>query len=342
MQLRETPALGGTIMRLPEFTYFSPTTVSEACALLREHEGHVRLMAGGTDLLVSMKQQITTPEHVVGLKGIPDLRYIRQDADGTRIGALTPISTLERSPVVSSRFPILAEAAGAIAAPNLRNMGTIGGNICLDTRCCYYNKSRDFRDSIGSCLKLGGDVCHITGRKGRCLAVSQGDTAPALIALGAKVTLQSDGGSKTIPIEDLFRSDGKDYLALVPGEIVTEIIVPDPRPNTCGSFRKARTRKAIDFATASAAISLTLTDGICEDIRIVLGSVGTHPVRVVKAEEALRGKRLTADLIEEAASCASAAASPAANILDAPPSYRRELAGALVAEAVQEAVSRAL
>lgn len=328
-------------MYLPAFQYLAPSTVSEACSLLSRFEGRVQLLAGGTDLLVSMKQKVKTPEYVVALKGIPDLSGIREDADGMRIGALTRISAVEKSEAIGARFPILAEAARSVASPNLRNAGTLGGNICLDTRCCYYNKSSDFRDAMGPCLKCGGDVCHVSAKGKKCLAVSQGDTVPALIALGAKVTIQSDSETKTLPVEDLFRNDGRDYLALKAQEMITEIIIPNPKLNTGGSYRKARPRKATDFASASAAVSIVLVDGICEDVRIVLGSVGTRPLRVHKAEEALTGKKITSDLVEEAASYARDAAKPVANILHVSPAYRRELAGALVKEATQEALSRA-
>lgn len=328
------------MMHLPEFEYLAPKTISEACSLLSQFKGHVKLVAGGTDLLVSMKQKVKTPEHVIGLKGIPGLSYIKQDANNLSIGVLTRISDLERSDVINARFPFLADAARSVASPNLRNVGTIGGNICLDTRCCYYNKSDSFRNSMGPCLKFGGDVCHVVTKGKKCFAVSQADTVPALIALGARVVIQSSDEKRDAAIDELFRDDGKDYLNLKLEEMITEILIPNPRPHTGGSYQKVRARKATDFASASASVNITLRSGICEDIRIVLGSVGSSPLRVVRAEETLRGKKISEDLIEEAAEHAYKGAKPVANILDFPPSYRKEMARVMMIRATREALSR--
>jgi len=217
-------------MRIQEFEYFAPKTATEACSFLSQFKGHVKLMAGGTDLLVSMKQKIKTSERVIGLKGISDLSYIRQTGPDLSIGSMTRIGTLERSDIINSRLPFLADAARSVASPNLRNAGTIGGNICLDTRCCYYNKSDSFRNLIGPCLKLAGEVCHVASKSKKCFAVSQGDTIPVLIALGTKVAIQSLDGKRTIPLEDLYRDDGKDYLTIGPEEMITEISIPGPKP----------------------------------------------------------------------------------------------------------------
>ncbi|MEW6663637.1 MAG: FAD binding domain-containing protein [Thermodesulfobacteriota bacterium] len=327
-------------MRLPEFSFLAPKTLSEACSLLEKHKGHAKLIAGGTDLLVSMKQKIKTPEYVIDLKGIPDLRYIEQDGNGVKIGILTSISALARSGVVQERFPVLADAALSVASPNLRNAATLGGNICLDTRCCYYNKSDAFRRSIGACLKFGGDVCHVTKKGKRCFAVSQADTVPALVALGVKLKIESADETKVVPIEGLYRDDGKGYLSLKAEEIITEVRIPNPEPCTGGSYRKFRVRKATDFALASASVVITLKDGLCKDVRVVLGSVGSRPIRVAKAEEVLRGNHITEGAIEEAADLACQVAKPVANIVSVPPSYRKEVARAMVAQATREALSR--
>ncbi len=327
-------------MYLPEFEYFAPQTVAEACSLLSEFKGRVKLMAGGTDLLVSMKQKVKDPGHVVALKRIPDLSYIREDANNVNIGIMTTIAALERSNEVNARLQVLADAARSVASPNLRNAGTVGGNVCLDTRCCYYNKSDSFRESIGACLKFGGDVCHVAPKGKKCFAISQGDTVPALIALGASAVIRSAHETKSIPLENLYRDDGKDYLNLNADEMIVEIQIPNPKPHTGGSYQKARVRKATDFALASACVNIAVQNGICEDVRIVLGSLGSSPIRAVKAEEILKGARVTDDVIEEAAERAYKHAKPAANIVKAPPSYRKELARAMTVRAIREALSR--
>ena len=186
-------------MHIPEFEYFAPKTVSEVCSLLGRFKGRTTLLAGGTDLLVSMKQKVKTPEHVIGLKGIPGLRHITQHAKDLSIGVLTSIGALERSDVINVHFPALADAARSVASPNLRNVGTVGGNICLDTRCCYYNKSDGFRNSIGLCLKRGGGVCHVATKAKKCFAVSQGDTIPVLIAWAPKLRYSPWTGGRSSP-----------------------------------------------------------------------------------------------------------------------------------------------
>jgi len=327
-------------MRLRKFNYLAPKTISEVCSFLKEYEGHAKVMAGGTDLLVSMKQRVKTPEQVISLKGIPDLSYIKQNEKEMKIGAMTLISDLERSIDVREHFPILAQAARCLASPNLRNLGTLGGNICLDTRCCYYNKSDAFRKPMGPCLKFNGDVCHVVKKGKKCLAIFQADMVPALIALAATLKVESSDGEKTIPIEDFYRDDGKDYLKLKVGEIVSEIQIPNSGVGTGGSYQKLRTRKSGDFALVAASVNLKLRNGLCEDVRIVLGSVGTCPIRVGKAEDMLRGKKMTDDVIEEAAEFAYKDAKPVANIVNVPPSYRKEMARIMMIQAAKEALSR--
>jgi 4-hydroxybenzoyl-CoA reductase subunit beta len=328
-------------MRLPTFNYLAPTSLSEACFLLKEHKGGVAVMAGGTDLLVSMKQRVKTPQYVLGLKGISDLTYIKADGKTLTMGIMTPLIDIENSPVINEQFSLLAEAAKSVASPHLRNMGTLGGNICLDTRCCYYNQSKFFRKSIDVCLKFGGEVCHVVKSGKRCYAISQGDTVPALIALGATVKIQSTEGEQVIPVEELYQDNGKDYMKLKSEELIAEVQIPTPGPHTAGSYKKLRIRKSIDFALVSAAVNLSIKEGICEDIRVVLGSVGSAPIRVIKAEEAMRGKKLTEDVIEEGVELAYKDAKPVSNILDVSPSYRKEMVRVTMRRATKEAISRA-
>jgi CO/xanthine dehydrogenase FAD-binding subunit len=193
---------------------------------------------------------------------------------------------------------------------------------------------------MGPCLKFGGDVCHVVKKGKKCLAIFQADMVPALIALAATLKVESSDGEKTIPIEDFYRDDGKDYLKLKAGEIISEIQIPNLGSGTGGSYQKLRTRKSVDFALVAASVNLKLRNGLCEDVRIVLGSVGTCPIRVGKAEGVLRGKKMTDDVIEEAAEFAYKDAKPVANIVNVPPSYRKEMARIMMMQAAKEALSR--
>lgn len=328
-------------MRLPTSNYLAPTSLSEACSLLKEHKGEMAVMAGGTDLLVSMKQRVKTPQYVMSLKAISGLTYIKANGKTLAMGIMAPLTDIENSPVIKEQFSLLAEAAESVASPHLRNMGTLAGNICLDTRCCYYNQSKLFRKSIDKCLKFGGEVCHVVKSGKRCYAISQNDTVPALIALGAAVKIQSTEGEKVIPLEDLYQDDGKDYMKLKPEELIAEVRIPTSGPHTGGSYQKLRLRKSIDFALVSAAVNLIIKDRVCEDIRIVLGSVGSAPIRVVKAEEVMRGKELTEDVIEQGAELAYKDAKPVSNIVDVSPSYRKEMVRVTMRRATKEAIARA-
>jgi 4-hydroxybenzoyl-CoA reductase subunit beta len=307
--------------------------------MLKEYKDQAKVIAGGTDLLVSIKQRVITPQYLINLKEIPDLNYIKQNGKEIKIGILTLMSDLESSSVIKEHFSILAEAASVVASPLLRNMGTIGGNICLNTRCCYYNQSEFFRKSIEVCFKFGGEVCHVVKKGKRCYAVSQADTVPALIALRAKVKVESADGEKIIPVEELYNDDGKDYINLKAEEIITEVQIPTPSPNTGGSYKKLASRKSIDFPFAGAAVNLSLKDGLCEDIRVVLSAVGSSPVRVVKAEEVLRGKTITDELIEEASEFSSKEAKPFANVVGVTAPYRKAMARVMTKRATKEALS---
>jgi len=327
-------------MSLPEFIYETPATVSEVCAMLEKYQGRAEVIAGGTDLLVSMKQRVKAPECLISLKKVSGLRYIRRNGEELQIGAMTTIGDLVRSREVKKSYPVLAEAARCLASPNLRNVATVGGNICLDTRCLYYNKAVPFRKAIGACLKFGGDVCHVAKASKKCFAVSQADLVPALIALGAKVKVNGAREERVVPLEELYRADGKDYLALKRGEIVSEVRIPGAAPGTGGSYQKIRLHKSTDFAYVSAAVNLNIKEGVCEDIRIVLGSAASSPVRLFKAEGFLKGKKITGDLIEEAGAIAYQAAKPVGNMINAGPSYRKEAARVMVVQAINEALSR--
>ena len=338
-------------MRLPKFEYLTPKTMEEALSLLNEHRGEARIFAGGSDIFVSMKQRVVTPKYLVNLNKIPDLDYIKNGENGLRIGPLTTLDTIEKSSVIKEKFPMLSHAAGEVGAPQLRNMGTIGGNISLDTRCWYYNQSHFWRKSRPVCYKLGGDSDNCQGfelwenfpsSKGNvCYSVYSGDTAPSLISLGASLKLKSSEGERTIALKDFFTGDGKKPFELESSEIITEIQVPDPPPYSGGAYLKLRLRGAIDFPLLGVATIVTLDskDGICKEAQIVLGAVSSGPIKVAGAEDILKGKKIDDALMEEAGQIAYEEANPVPNI-GSSPTYRKMMTKVFVKRALAAALKQ--
>lgn len=338
-------------MRLPKFEYLTPRTMEEALSLLNEHRGEAGIFAGGSDIFVSMKQRVVTPKYLINLKKIPDLDYISNGKDGLRIGPLTTLDSIEKSPVIKEKFALLSKAAGDVAAPQLRNMGTLGGNIALDTRCWYYNQSHFWRKSRPVCYKLGGDSDNCQGfelwenfpsSKGNvCYSVYSGDTAPSLIALGASLKLNSSEGERTIVLKDFFSGDGKKPFELESSEIITEIRVPNPPPYSGGAYLKLRLREAIDFPLlgVAAVITLDAKDGICKEAQIVLGAVASGPIKVASAEDSLMGKKIDDALMEEAGQMACEEANPVPNI-GSSPTYRKMMVKVLVKRALAQALKQ--
>jgi len=329
-------------MRLPKFDHLRPASLEEACALLAEHRGEARILSGGTALLTYLGQRLLTPKYVISLRGISGLNYIEYDeANGLRIGALTPISDVVTSPVIQERYPLLCQAAKGIGVPAIRYMGTVGGNLCLDTRCIYYNQSFFWRQVRPACFKRGGKLCHaVKGGEG-CYSVYQGDLAPALLALDARVKLAEAGGERLIPLSELFTGRGEAPLSLDPEEILTEVQIPPLPQNSVGSYQKLRVREAVDFPLAGVAVMLNLDGGkVCSRARVVLGAVGPAPIEVAEAEQALQGEEITAKEVNEAAEEAFKNAHPVNNLsLGAP--YRRKMVRVLLKRAVDQCLKLA-
>lgn len=302
------------MLRLPPFELRRPSTLAEAAAILAgagaDSGGSVRLVAGGTDLWPNMKRGVQLADTVVSLLSIPDLAGF-EDGTGSgsgngelRLGATTTLNRIAASPRVRRRFPALAEAARSISTPVLRNMGTIGGNLCLDTRCNYYNQSEEWRRSVDYCMKEEGTVCWVAPSSRRCLAVAAADTAPVLCALGATARLVSVRGERQLPVAELYRDDGIEYLTKAPDEILVDVTLPPSSDaGRCRSaFLKLRRRGSIDFAVLSVAAAVWLDGGgRVRDAALWLGSVASHPRPVPAACEMLRGHALDEDLIAEAA-----------------------------------------
>lgn len=331
-------------MRLPALEHLEPSSLVEVCRLLQEKGGEgIKPLAGGTDLLVSMKQRVITPRYLVNLKGLPELQGIEYDEDqGLRIGPALTLRELQSAPAVPRRYPALGEAAHVVGAAQHQFMGTVGGNLCLDTRCWYYNQSHAWRQSRPPCLKLGGEVCHVIKGGKACLAAYQGDLAPILLALGSEVRIIHAGGERTLPLEELFTRQGKSPHALQSYEILSGIRVPPPLVASGASYQKLRLRESIDFPLVGAAVALSLErgDGVIHAARVFLTAVGSGPIRVPGAEQALRGKPLSMDALEKAGEEASRAAHPVAN-MPTSPDYRKKMAAVMVKRAAREAYERA-
>jgi len=329
-------------MRLPDFEYVEPKSTEEACAFLKEHVRESKLIAGGTDLLPSMKQRIFKPKYVVNLGVLPNLDRIEFDEKtGLRIGALVKVRSLETDAMIRERYPMIGQAAEAVGSVQLRQMGTVGGNLSLDTRCYYYNQSDFWRKCRPVCIKMGGETCNAVGGGKKCFAVFSGDLAPALVALGAKIVLRSAKGERSLPLAEYYSGDGAKPLSLGPEEVLTRVEVPVVPKGAYGSYQKYRIRKSIDFPLAGvgALVVLEGKEKVCREARVVIGAVGTRPEEVKGIGELLKGKKMTESLIEEASEMAFKMARPVANAASTP-TYRKRMIKILVTRALKEAFSR--
>src|SRR5438876_6215943 len=321
------------MMRLPPFTYLQSRTVADAVKYLGDHAADAMLVAGGTDLYPNMKRRQFESKILVGIGGVAELRGVRGSArDGFTVGAGTTLAALARHPEIVRHYPGLATAAGLVSSPQLRNMGTIGGNLCVDTRCNYYNQSFAWRKAIGFCMKKDGDICLVAPGSSRCWAVSSSDTAPVLWSLGATVRLVGAGGERTIPMPALYRDDGIEYLARRPDEVLTEILLP-PGDGWSSIYLKLRRRGSFDFPVLGVAVAARMEGDTVRDARIVLGAVASQPRPSEKAAAALVGQRVTRELIAHVADLAAGPAKPLDNT-DFTHPYRKKVTRVFVARAV--------
>ena len=319
-------------MSLPQFKLLRPRTLEEALAFLAKHSPNdvgagvspVRVLAGGTDLIPSMRQKLFDPQFVLDLRHLQELKGIRQQGRGIEIGALTPLTAIEHSDLLRRRYPVLTEAAATVASPVLRNMGTIGGNICLDTRCLWYNQSLTWRKGCGFCIKKDGDLCHVAPGGTKCWAVFSGDTPPALLCLNAEVEIVSPAGTRHIPLREFYTGLGDIYRKLQPNELLTRIFLPESSADYRGVYRKLRIRGSIDYPLAGVAVVLKRSNGHISDARIALTAVNPAPVLVKGASEALAGKVLDETLAENVGDLAARTAKPLTTSA-LTPEYRREI-----------------
>jgi len=290
-----------------------------------KHAGSVRVLAGGTDIIPSMRQKLFEPEYVADLRAIGEIRGIKPQTDGSvEIGALTTIHTIERSDFLREHYPVLSEAAGTVASPVLRNMGTIGGNICLDTRCLWYNQSLTWRKGCGFCIKKDGDLCHVAPGGTKCWAAFSGDTPPALLCLKAEIEIASPNGTRRVPLADFYTGLGDNYRNLQANELVTRVFLPASSKDYRGVYRKLRVRGSIDYPLAGVAVVLKRSNGHVSDARIGITAVNPAPLLVKGASELLAGKAVDEALAEAAGDLAAKISKPLTTSALSP-EYRREM-----------------
>lgn len=289
------------------FKIAQPQTIEQVTSLFAEKRDGYFLMAGGTDILDEIKNGTVEPEVVVDLKSIPNLSYIRKEKDGVRIGAMTTIAELTENSTIKNDYPGLVQAALSLATPQLRNVGTVGGNLCQRPRCWYY------RDPEVLCRKKGGTRCFaFKGRNkyhaiiggGVCYIVCPSDLAPALISLEAEISISSPKKDKTIPLQDFYvlpQVNVRKENILEPGEVVREVKIPLAKSGDKSAFLKLKERGTWDFALISAAIKANISGGIFNELKIVLGGIAPIPWRLEKAEKLIKGKKVSEQMLREAA-----------------------------------------
>jgi 4-hydroxybenzoyl-CoA reductase subunit beta len=322
------------MMRLPRFRYLAPPTLKEAARVLAGEGPEAMVVAGGTDLYPNMKRRHQVPKTVVALRRLERLRGLRGNARrGFTLGPLTTLTEMEESAALARAWPGLHEAVRTISTPILRNMGTIGGNLCLDTRCNYYNQNYEWRRAINFCMKCDGEICWVAPGSDVCLAVSSSDGAPMLAAIGARLRLVSAAGERTIETKDLYVRDGIHYLSKRPDEILTGIDLP-PADGWRTAYRKLRRREAFDFPVLGVAACLRFDGPVVAEARLWLGAVASAPVAADDAARALAGRPLDDEAIDTASRLAYPKAKPVDNT-DFGVRWRKEMARLLTRDALR-------
>src|SRR5436853_3600014 len=338
------------MMRLPQFEYLSPRTVAEAVEMMTDADPDARFVAGGTDLYPNMKRRQQTPKTVISVMRVAELRNIRGDEySGITIGARALLSEICRHKLIEQVYPVVTQAARLIATPLLRNMGTIGGNLLLDTRCNYYDQNYEWRKGINFCLKKDGDICWVAPGSSKCWAVQSSDLVPVMVAIGAKFRLMSTLGERMIDAAGFYNDDGIDYLKKRPDELLVDIHLP-PTNGWRASYQKLRRRGAFDFPVLGVAAwikldgqaknadgtsALPASSGRIEDAKLVLGGIAPSPIEVNDAANALIGHPLNDDQIQAAAEACYIKARPLDNT-DFVYQWRKQMARQYTIRALEE------
>lgn len=325
-------------MTMSAFQVARPHSIEDAVRVLAENGPDAMIIAGGTDVVPNLQMRLFSPRVLVDLKPLRGLAEIEfSPRHGLRIGAMATLTQILDSPLVREKFPVLASAIGTIAGPLQRNMGTLGGNLCLETRCRWYNQSYLWRKALGGCLKKEGDICHVAPGGDYCWAAWSGDSAPALLALDAELEIAGPRGTRRIPLDKFYKNDGMDRINLGRDELVTAVHVPAAMAGRRGIYHKLRIRDSIDYPLAGVAVTMDVDrNGICLDARIALTAVNPAPLLLRQAVEWLVGQTISSDLIERVAHAAIQTGKPLTTSASTPV-YRREMVRLFTRRALEEA-----
>ncbi len=286
---------------MKNFSYFKPAELGEALSLLAEHKEKAKLLAGGTDLIPQMKRSLSAPTIVIDLKGIPALSEMSEGEEGLKIGAGVTLGSLERNPRLASRYPSLQAAVTHVAMPAVRNGATIGGNVCLDTKCIYRDQVWTWDRALPPWVKSGGEKCYAVPGGKACHASFAADTVPILLALQARAKIVSPLGERVIPVAELYTGNGIRPLNLSGNELLTEISLPRQEPDSGAAYFRYSMRKAIDFPTVSVGAFLAKGNGLCTEARVVVGAVSPGPLRLLETERFLKGRKITEAYLQDCA-----------------------------------------
>ncbi len=321
-------------MQLPQFEYIRPKSLAEGLQTLAEHGDNIAVMSGGSDLLINMKFRLDAPAYLISLNGLDELKQVEETDDGgLRIGAGCVLTDLVENALISERYPALCDAIRSVGSRHVRNMGTIGGNICLDTRCWYTNQSETWRETRSGCFKTDNELCHVIKTATKCHALSSTDSGPMLIAMDASVVLTSVDGERTVPMCEFYCDDGIDHTVLKPGEVLTALLLKPPVGRAV--FAKLSQREGLDFAAGAFAAAMTGSNEKPESVSLVMGSIAPEPRVMEKAQQILMESGFSDEAIEEAAGGFRSALSEVTNLFT-PSGYKRRLIRALIKDALIE------
>lgn len=321
-------------MQFSDFDYVKPTTLEEGLELLQKSKGKAQILAGGTDVLFNMKMGLFQPETLINIKSLPELTNVEEQSDGTlRIGTCCRLTTLIDHPLIVERYPALNKTIKGIASWHVRNMATIGGNLCLDTRCWYTNQSKEWRDARELCFKTDGNICHVIKSSPDCVAINSSDSALILMVMDTHVTAAKVGATRDIPLVDFYRDDGMDHTVLEPDEILTMITVPPCSDRLM--FSKIAPREGLDFSLGAIAAGVNQSGDKISTVKLVIGSLISQPLMLKNTAKIVLDGGLSDDVIESAAEHAVEEAGLLTNLYSIV-AYKRELIKALVKRALTE------
>jgi len=314
------------MLRLPEFNYVQPKSLKESARVLADLGAEAMAVAGGTDVYPKMKRGQFTPRHLVSLRALRELKGIRSTKDGLWIGAGESLTAVSNDPLIAKHFPALAHAAESVSTPQLRNMGTIGGNVLVDTRCNYYDQTFFWRQAVGFCMKKDGDICLVAPGSSKCLAIASSDTAPVLMSLATEAVLVNKQGERRIKISDLYRDDGINFLGKTNDEVLKGLLIPKNALSRRNVYLKLRRRGSFDFPILGVAATMDLDEQKqCRVASLVLTAVASAPKVVLEASTLLQGKKVTKELIDAVADAAAKISHPLDNA-DLDYWYRKRMA----------------